>query len=177
MPTVNWSQPGLSLHITTNPGPDRQHRWRDTGSTVVLIFKTESEVPGRLLHSLWLVVLYWQDQENNVRPSQKKTNFLLLLTLLCWTEVFPQIKTCAGDNHYKNIIQTPSYSLLFHIGLIQVKEDGWREFSKAWQGCSKWFPKGEAQGKSKGAALPAQVLTYRNNIGSLMFISCFKFSQ
>ena len=29
-------------------------------------------------------------------------------------------------------------------------------FSKGWQGCSEGFPEGEAQGKSRGAALPAR---------------------
>ena len=42
------------------------------------------------------------------------------------------------------------------IGLIQVKEEGWRGVSEGWQGCSEGFPEGEARGKSRGAALPAQ---------------------
>ena len=42
-----------------------------------------------------------------------------------------------------------------YIGLIQVKEEGWTQFSKGWQGCSEGFPEGEAQGKSQRAALPA----------------------
>jgi hypothetical protein len=29
-------------------------------------------------------------------------------------------------------------------------------FSEGWQGCTEGFPKGEARGKSQGAALPAQ---------------------
>ena len=29
---------------------------------------------------------------------------------------------------------------LCHIGLIQVKEEGWAGFSKGWQGCSSGFP-------------------------------------
>ena len=41
-------------------------------------------------------------------------------------------------------------------GLIQVKEEEWMRFSKGWQGCSEEFPKGEARGKSRGAALPAR---------------------
>ena len=39
--------------------------------------------------------------------------------------------------------------------LIQVKEEGWTGFSEGWQGCSDEFPEGQAQGKSRGAALPA----------------------
>ena len=38
-----------------------------------------------------------------------------------------------------------------HIGLIQVREEGWTGFSKGWQGCSEGFPKGEAGGKSQGS--------------------------
>ena len=37
-----------------------------------------------------------------------------------------------------------------HIGLIQVKEEGWMGFSEGWQGCSEGFPEGEARGKSRG---------------------------
>ena len=39
-------------------------------------------------------------------------------------------------------------------GLIEVKEEGWTEFSEGWHGCSEGFPEGEARGKSQGAALP-----------------------
>ena len=44
------------------------------------------------------------------------------------------------------------------IGLIRVKEGGWTGFSKGWQwqSCTEGFPKGEAQGKSWGAAMPAR---------------------
>ena len=42
------------------------------------------------------------------------------------------------------------------IGLIQVKEEGWTGFSEGWQGYSAAFPEGKAQGKSWGAALPAE---------------------
>ena len=49
--------------------------------------------------------------------------------------------------------------LLLHYlpqaGLIQVKVEGWTGFSDGWQGCSKGFPEGKAQGKSRGAAQPA----------------------
>ena len=40
--------------------------------------------------------------------------------------------------------------------VIQVKEEGWTGFSEGWQDCSEGFPEGEARGKSRGAALPAQ---------------------
>ena len=41
-------------------------------------------------------------------------------------------------------------------GLIQEKDHGWTGFSDGWQGCSEGFTEGEAQGKSRGAALPAR---------------------
>ena len=46
--------------------------------------------------------------------------------------------------------------MIIHIGLIQVKVEGWTVFSEDWQGCSEGFPKDKARGKSQGAALPAQ---------------------
>ena len=41
-------------------------------------------------------------------------------------------------------------------GLIRVKEEGRTGFSEGLEGCSKGFPKGKAQGKSRGAAMPAR---------------------
>ena len=43
-----------------------------------------------------------------------------------------------------------------YIGLIRVKEEGWTGGAEGWQGCSEGFPKSEARGKSRGAALPAR---------------------
>ena len=39
---------------------------------------------------------------------------------------------------------------------VLLKEEGRTGFSKGWQGSSEGFPEGGAQGKSRGAALPAQ---------------------
>ena len=47
-------------------------------------------------------------------------------------------------------------TVIEHIGLIQVKEEGWTGFSEGWKGCSEGFSEGKAQGKSQGAALLAQ---------------------
>ena len=44
-------------------------------------------------------------------------------------------------------------------------------FSKGWQGCSEEFPEGEAQGKSRGAALPARGKPRPSRL-SKMFFRC-----
>ena len=49
-----------------------------------------------------------------------------------------------------------TYTTITYIGLIQVKEEGWKGFSEGWQGCSEGFPERNAPGKSRGTALPAR---------------------
>ena len=68
------------------------------------------------------------------------------------------IKFPYKESTQDTVIYGPLYWLQLkgYIGLIQVKEGGWTVFSKGWQGCSKGFPEGEAQVKSRGVALPAR---------------------
>ena len=61
------------------------------------------------------------------------------------------------DNLNKLLVDIGLKWLMYgDIGFIRVKEEEWRGFAKGWQGCSKGFPEGEAQRKSRGAALPAE---------------------
>ena len=47
-----------------------------------------------------------------------------------------------------NIVFNEAF-LIYIIGLIQVKEEGWPGFSEGWQGGSEEFPEGKARGKSR----------------------------
>ena len=101
----------------------------------------------RVKTDLW----YWYSQGcNSPHQRGRKTIYFHIISsfhlyLRWWDITFLEfLHSCAN---------IPLHTL--GTGLIQVKGEGWTGFSKSWKGCSEGFPEGEAQGKSRGAALPA----------------------